>query len=74
MKKTEAVTRYFDPYFSTGFGTYNMLDGFGFGSYSPAITFVLQPIYLRFVKNTALNSMTRLEKSGNILLILKIIK
>ena len=40
-----AVTRYFDPYASTGQGTYNMLDGFGFGNFSPAITFVLQPIF-----------------------------
>ena len=31
-----------------------MLDGFGFGSYSPAITFVLQPIYADLLRIQAL--------------------
>ena len=39
-----AITRYFDPYAGTGQQTNNMLDAFGFGGSSPAITFMLQPI------------------------------
>ena len=59
-----AVTRYFDPYASTGFGTYNMLDGFGFGSYSPAITFVLQPIYSDLLRIQAIEFNDQIRKSA----------
>tara|TARA_B100000214_G_scaffold126413_1_gene89922 strand:+ start:398 stop:1561 length:1164 start_codon:yes stop_codon:yes gene_type:complete len=59
-----AVTRYFDPYASTGFGTYNMLDGFGFGSYSPAITFVLQPIYADMLRIQAIEFNDQIRKSA----------
>ena len=59
-----AVSRYFDPYASTGFGTYNMLDGFGFGSYSPAITFVLQPIYADMLRIQAIEFNDQIRKSA----------
>ena len=59
-----AVTRYFDPYASTGFGTYNMLDGFGFGSYSPAITFVLQPMYADILRIQAIEFNDQIRKSA----------
>ncbi len=59
-----AVTRYFDPYASTGFGTYNMMDGFGFGSYSPAITFVLQPIYADLLRIQAIEFNDQIRKSA----------
>ena len=59
-----AVSRYFDPYASTGFGTYNMLDGFGFGSYSPAITFVLQPIYSDLLRVQAIEFNDQIRKSA----------
>ena len=59
-----AVTRYFDPYASTGFGTYNMLDGLGFGSFSPAITFVLQPIYADLLRIQAIEFNDQIRKSA----------
>ena len=59
-----AVSRYFDPYASTGMGTYNMLDGFGFGSYSPAITFVLQPIYADLLRIQAIEFNDQIRKSA----------
>ncbi len=59
-----AVTRYFDPYASTGFGTYNMLDGFGFGNMSPAITFVLQPIYADLLRIQAIEFNDQIRKSA----------
>ena len=49
---------------STGFGTYNMLDGFGFGSYSPAITFVLQPIYADLLRIQAIEFNDQIRKSA----------
>ena len=39
-----AITRYFDPYVGSGTGMMQMLDGFGWGGYSPAINFMLMPI------------------------------
>ena len=39
-----AINRYFDPYVGTGTGMMQMLDGFGWGGYSPAINFMLMPI------------------------------
>ena len=59
-----AVTRYFDPYASTGFGTYNMLDGFGFGNQSPAITFVLQPIFADLLRVQAIEFNDQIRKSA----------
>ena len=59
-----AVTRYFDPYASTGQGTYNMLDGFGFGNFSPAITFVLQPIFADLLRVQAIEFNDQIRKSA----------
>ena len=59
-----AINRYFDPYAGTGFGTYNMLDGFGFGNHSPAITFVLQPIYADLLRIQAIEFNDQIRKSA----------
>ena len=59
-----AVTRYFDPYAGTGFGTQNMIDGFGFGNMSPAITFVLQPIYADLLRIQAIELNDQVRKSA----------
>ena len=59
-----AVTRYYDPYASTGMGTYNMLDGFGFGNMSPAITFVLQPMYADLLRMQAIEFNDQIRKSA----------
>ena len=42
---TPAINRFFDPYSVSGQGTLNLVDEFGFGSFSPAAQFVLMPIY-----------------------------
>ena len=59
-----AITRYFDPYAGTGMGTNNMIDGFGFGSYSPAITFVLQPIFADLLRVQAIEFNDQIRKSA----------
>ena len=43
-ESSPAVTRFFDPYVGTGFGTINMFDSFGFGGMSPAINFLMMPL------------------------------
>lgn len=40
-----AVSRFFDPTVGTGFGYQNMLNEFGFGSMSPAVNFMMLPVY-----------------------------
>ena len=42
---TPAMQRFFDPYATTGYGTINMIEGFGFGNYSPAVSFTLMPLF-----------------------------
>jgi hypothetical protein len=63
-ESTPAVNRYFDPYAGTGFGTQNMIDGFGFGNMSPAITFVLQPIYADLLRVQAIEFNDQIRKSA----------
>jgi len=59
-----AISRYFDPYAGTGNTTNNLLDGFGFGGASPAITFVLQPVYADLLKTQAIEFNDQIRKSG----------
>ena len=35
------MQRFFDPYATTGYGTINMVEGFGFGDYSPVRIFYI---------------------------------
>ena len=60
---TPAITRYFDPYAGTGTGMMQMLDSFGWGSYSPAINFMLMPISYDMQKIQALELNDQIRKS-----------
>lgn len=40
-----AIVRYFDPFVGTGMGTQQMLQSFGWGSYSPGVSFLMMPMY-----------------------------
>ena len=42
---TPAMQRFFDPYATTGYGTINLVQGFGFGNNSPAVSFTLMPLF-----------------------------
>jgi len=59
-----AISRYFDPYAGTGQQTNNMLDAFGFGGSSPAITFVLQPVYADLLRVQAIEFNDQVRKSA----------
>ena len=59
-----AINRYFDPYAGTGQQTNNMLDAFGFGGSSPAISFVLQPIYADLLRVQAIEFNDQIRKSA----------
>ena len=59
-----AITRYFDPYAGTGDGSYNMLDSFGWGNNSPAVSFMMMPIYADLLKVQAIEFNDQIRKSG----------
>lgn len=58
-----AITRYFDPYAGTGTGMMQMMDSFGWGSYSPAINFMLMPINYDLQKIQAIELNDQIRKS-----------
>ena len=63
-ENSPAVTRYFDPYAGTGDGSYNMLDSFGWGNYSPAVQFMMMPIYADLLKIQAIEFNDQIRKSA----------
>ncbi len=59
-----AIVRYFDPYVGTGAGTQQMLDSFGWGSYSPAVSFMVMPIYADLLRMQAIEMNDQIRKSA----------
>lgn len=59
-----AITRYFDPYATTGLGFQGLLDNFGFGSMSPSVNFMLMPVYYDMLKVQAIEFNDQVRKSG----------
>ena len=44
-EQTPAIVRYFDPYLGSGFNYQGLLETFGWGSYSPAVSYMMFPLY-----------------------------
>ena len=61
---TPAIQRYFDPYATTGYGTHKMIEGFGFGGMSPAVTFTLMPIFEDMLRLQAIEMNDAIRKSA----------
>ena len=61
---TPAMARYFDPYAGTGTGYQNMLDGFGWGGNSPAITFTMMPVNADLLRTQAIELNDQIRKSA----------
>ena len=61
---TPAMQRFFDPYATTGYGTINMVQGFGFGNYSPAVSFTLMPIFEDLLRVQAIELNDAIRKSA----------
>ena len=61
---TPAMQRFFDPYATTGYGTINMVQGFGFGNYSPAVSFTLMPIFEDLLRVQAIELNDSIRKSA----------
>jgi hypothetical protein len=61
---TPAIHRYFDPYAGTGAGSYNMLDSFGWGGMTPAVQFMMMPIYADLLRVQAIEFNDQIRKSA----------
>ena len=61
---TPAMQRFFDPYATTGYGTINMVEGFGFGNSSPAVSFTLMPIFEDLLRVQAIELNDSIRKSA----------
>ncbi len=61
---TPAITRYFDPYAGTGAGSYNMMDNFGWGGMTPAVQFMMMPIYADLLRIQAIEFNDQIRKSA----------
>ena len=60
-----AVQRYFDPYAGTGAGSYNMMDSFGWGNMTPAVQFMMMPIYADLLRIQAIEFNDQIRKSAH---------
>ena len=63
FQESPAITRYYDPYVGTGFGTMNLFDSFGFGGDSPAVNFLMMPLNydLAVIQQIEMNDMIRMS-------------
>jgi len=62
---TPAINRFFDPYSVSGQGTLNLIDEFGFGSFSPAAQFILMPVFEDLLRIQAIEFNDEFRKSAH---------
>lgn len=62
---TPAINRFFDPYSVSGQGTLNLIDEFGFGSFSPGAQFILMPMYEDLLRMQAIEFNDQIRKSAH---------
>ena len=59
-----AISRFYDPFAGAGVGSQNLIQEFGFGSYSPAITFTLMPVYADVLRTQMIELSDTVRKSA----------
>ena len=59
-----AIVRYYDPFIGTGMGSQNMLDTFGWGAYSPGVSFMMMPIYADVLRLQGIEFNDQIRKSA----------
>ena len=59
-----AIVIYIDPFVGTGLGTQQMLDGFGFGQFSPGVSFMMMPLYYDLFRFQAIEFNDQIRKSA----------
>lgn len=65
FEASPAIQRFFDPYSTSGQGTLNLIDEFGFGSFSPAAQFILMPIYEDLLRIQQIEFSDQIRKSAH---------
>ena len=59
-----AIIRYFDPFVGTGLGSQQMLNTFGWGAYSPGVSFMMQPMFDDLLRLQAIEFNDYIRKSS----------
>lgn len=59
-----ASLRYFDPYVGIGYSYEALINSFGFGAYSPAITFMLMPLFFDLQRMQAIELNDQIRKAA----------
>ena len=59
-----AIVRYFDPFIGTGLGSQQMLDSFGFGNFSPGVSFMMMPVYADVLRLQGIEFNDQIRKSA----------
>ena len=59
-----AIVKYFDPFVGTGLGSQQMMDQFGWGNYSPGVSFMMMPIYADMLRLQAIEFNDQIRKSA----------
>ena len=58
-----AISKFYDP-MAGSYDQRNMIDAFGFGSYSPSTTFIMRPLYYDVLRSQAIESSDYIRKSN----------
>ena len=59
-----AINRFYDPYGATGTGMAGMMDAFGWGAYSPAISFLMMPLSFDMQRMQQIEMNDQIRKSN----------
>ena len=59
-----AIVKYFDPFVGTGLGSQQMLETFGWGNYSPGVSFMMMPMYADILRMQAIEFNDQIRKSA----------
>lgn len=62
-EQSPAIVRYFDPYLGSGFNYQGMLETFGWGSYSPAVSYMMFPLYWDLQRIQAIEMSDQVRRS-----------
>ena len=64
FERSPAITRFFDPYLGSGYGTIQQLSEFGFQNYSPAVNYLMMPLYDDLLRIEAIELNDTIRKSA----------
>tara|TARA_R110000765_G_scaffold99694_1_gene187139 strand:+ start:127 stop:1290 length:1164 start_codon:yes stop_codon:yes gene_type:complete len=59
-----AITRFHDPMLGTGLGSMGMIDSFGWGAYSPGVSFMMMPMYADVLRMQGIEFNDQIRKSA----------